>query len=265
MEATMTVEVPVAAGLELKAFQSAGSNNQALADKNHQRRSHIKSEELPIRVRIVRTPEQLEGVCELRSLAYGQRNPALGELLKKPEEVDFDPGTVVLLAESKEDGQAVGSMRIHTNLFQPVPMQSVVDMPENLQGQLLAEACRFCARPSFNSPMVRLSLFKAIYLYCFANQVQFLLCGARAPLNELYKSLGMVPLDGGSEEIWRPVSYAGNLDHSMLMLDVLLAEKHWRESGHPCYEFVGRTYHPDIQIFSAVSSVWARSRADDRR
>lgn len=261
----MTVDVPVAAGSALVAPQTDGLASKAFIEKNHQQRSQVKSEDLPIRVRIVRTPEQLERVCELRSLAYSQRNPALGERLKKPEDVDFDPGTVVFLAESKEDGLAVGTMRIHTNLFQPVPMQTVVPMPERLQGQLLAEACRFCARSTYNNPLVRLALFKATYLYCYANQVQFLLCVARPPLNEVYKSLGFEPLNGGPEEQWERISYVGNMEHSLLVADILLGEKNWRESNNPYYEFLGRTYHPDIQIFSAASSAWARPRADDRR
>ena len=215
-------------------------------------------------IKIVRTPEQLQRVCDLRSMAYGLRNPSLGAALKLPEPADFDPGTVVMIAESKESGEVVGTLRVHTNLFQPVPMEGVVDLPAHLQGQLVAEACRFCVKGSFNSPFVRLALFKAIYLYCYANQVQFMLCGARKPLNDIYKSLGFVPLNGKQEEWWVPVPYASNLPHSMLMLDVLRVDNQWFESGHPCYHFVRRTYHPDIQIFSAVSSVWARPRSADR-
>lgn len=238
--------------------------SKATTPQHHRRPTQPVAEDLPMTVRIVRTPEQLLRVCELRSSAYGLRNPALGSALKTPESADYDPGTVVLIAEAKDTGEVVGTMRIHTNLFQPVPMESVIDLPHNLQGQLVAEACRFCVKGSFNSPFVRLALFKAIYLYCYANQVQFLLCGARKPLNEMYKSLGFVPLNGSSQEWWVPVSYASNLPHSMLMLDVLRVDSHWFETGHPCYQFVRRTYHPDIQIFSAVSSVWARPREGER-
>jgi hypothetical protein len=231
--------------------------------KNNKRHTPLRAEDLPMTVRIVRTPEQLERVCELRSAAYGLRNPQVGARLTQPEEADFDAGTVVLIAESKQTGEVVGTLRIHTNLFQAVPMEGVVELPSTLQGQLVAEACRFCVKGSFNSPFVRLALFKAIYLYCYANQVQFLLCVARKPLNELYKSLGFRPLNGSNEEQWERVSYVGNLEHSMLMLDVLRVDSLWYETGHPCYQFIRRTYHPDIQIFSAVSSVLAHPRALD--
>ena len=246
----MFAEVPGAAVLNPVARVDEVSSLQ----RKNNKQTQLVAQELPITIRIVRTPEQLQRVCELRSTAYGHRNPALGQTLSQPESADFDPGTVVLIAESKSSGEVVGTLRIHTNLFQPVPMEGVIDLPPHLQGQLVAEACRFSVRGSFNSPFVRLALFKAIYLYCYANQVQFLLCGARKPLNEIYKSLGFVPLNGAAQEWWVPVSYASNLPHSMLMLDVLRVDSHWFETGHPCYQFVRRTYNPDIQMFSAASS-----------
>lgn len=261
----MTIDVPVAAGLKLVAPQANGLASNTFIERNHQQRSQVKSEELPIRVRIVRTPEQLQRVCELRSLAYGLRNPALGELLSKPESVDFDPGTVVLLAECKATGEVVGSIRIHTNLFAPIPMQTIIDLPEKFNHLMLAELCRFCVSKSYGWPLVRMAIFKATYLYCYANQVQYTMCVARSPLNELYKTLGFVPLHDGPEDLWMPVSYVGNLEHSLLYIDVVLGEKSWRETKQPYYDFLGRTYHPDIQIFSAASSAWTTPRSQDRR
>jgi len=225
----------------------------------------LAAQDLPITVKIVRTPEQLQRVCELRSIAYGARSPELGEKFSMPEAADHDAGNVVFIAEDKETGEVVGSVRLHTNLFKPVPLETVTDIPAHMHGQLFAEPCRLCTRKTYANPLVSMTLFKAIYLYCYANQVQYLLCAAREPLNQIYKSMGFSPLNGGHDEEWIPLQYAGNLLHSLLVMDVLMAEAFWRENKHPCYDFVGRTYHPGIQIFSAASSVWSRSRADDQR
>jgi hypothetical protein len=236
----------------------------ALKSENTTKPSRLAAQDLPITVKIVRTSEQLQRVCHLRSVAYGLRSPDLGEKFSVPEPADHDAGNVVFIAEDKETGSVVGSVRLHTNLFKQVPLESVAEIPDQLRGQLLAEACRLCVRKDYSNSLVSMILFKAIYLYCFANQVQFLLCVAREPLNQIYKSMGFSPLNGGDEEQWMPISYVGNLPHSLLLLDVLMAETFWRENKHPFYDFVGRTYHPDIQIFSAASSVWSRSRAEDR-
>lgn len=208
------------------------------------------AQDLPITVSIVRTPEQLQRVCDLRASAYGARNFQFGSLLTKPEKSDVEAGNIVLMAESKENGEVLGTIRIHTNLFQSVPMESAIAMPPKLKDQLLAEVCRFCIKCNENSAIVRLALFKALYLYCYANQVQYLLCGARKPINKMYKSLGFIPLDGGDQEKWVRVGYAGNIEHSMLVLDVLRVDSLWRESNHRFYDFIRKSYHPDLKIFS---------------
>lgn len=212
------------------------------------------AQDLPITVSIVRTPEQLQRVCDLRASAYGARNSQFGALLAKPEKADSEPGNIVLMATSKETGEVLGTMRIHTNLFGVVPMETIVPVPEYMQGQLLAEACRFCIKPGEHSACVRLALFKSIYLYCYANQVQYILCVAKKPLNKVYKGLGFKPLNGGCEEQWARVSYVGNIEHSMLVLDILRVDALWYESSHHLYGFVRRAYHPDIKIFSSNSA-----------
>jgi len=212
------------------------------------------AQDLPITVSIVRTPEQLQRVCDLRASAYGARNSQFGALLTKPEKADLEPGNVILIAESKMTGEVLGTMRIHTNLYGVVPMETVVDIPVEMRGQLLSEACRFCIKPGADSSCVRLALFKAIYLYCYANQVQYILCVAKKPLNKVYKGLGFKPLNGGGEEQWERVSYVGNIEHSMLALDILKVDAIWQEKSHHLYGFIRRTYHPDIKIFSSMYS-----------
>lgn len=219
---------------------------------------------LPFVVRVVRTEEQLQKVCELRSVSYGRHLPEFGKTLAEPEPPDRMAGTVILLAQDKATGLAIGTMRIHLNTHEALPVQSAVPLPASVRGYLLAEVSRLSVRPGYNEMKVRVALFKALYLYCYANQVQFILVAARRPLDKIYKSLGFKPL--GGQEQWVPLPYANNIAHTVLVFDVLVAERTWHDIKHPLYEFMVRTYHPDIQVFAAVSSGWTTPRhADDAR
>jgi hypothetical protein len=222
---------------------SEWEEHEALADS-----PTISANTLPFVVRVVRTEAHLQEVCDLRALAYGKRMPEFGRALSVPEPSDKARGTTILMAQDKGTGEVVGTLRIHSNIQEPLPIQGVVDIPKRLQENLLVELCRFSIKPGYNKTTVRLGLFKAMYLYCYAHQVQYIWVAARKPLNEIYKSLGFHAPDGGEEQ-WVPLSYADNIPHSILMFDVLAAERTWFDMRHPLYEFMGRTYHPDIQVF----------------
>lgn len=214
---------------------------------------------LPFTVKVVRTESQLRRVCEVRALAYGRHIPAMGLALREPEPDDRAPGNVILIAEDKKTGVTVGTMRIHTNTHRHLPLQGYTTLPAHMQGQLLVEVCRFSVRAGYSAGQVRLALFKALYLYCHAAQAQYMVVAARKPLNEIYKSLGFKPLQG-DEEHWVSLAYANDLAHSMLAFNVPLAEHLWQALRHPLYEFMRQTYHPDIQVFSAISSSWSQPR-----
>ena len=48
-----------------------------------------------------------------------------------------------------------------------------------------------------------------------------------------------------------------------LAMDVVTLERHWREMNHPMYEFIFNTYHPEIEVFSSVTSIRRRARRPD--
>lgn len=218
----------------------------------------VQTSALPFVVRLVRTEAQLQKVCALRALSYGHHVPALGEQLLAPDRYDTAQGTVVFMAEDKDSGEAVGTIRIHLNVHDPLPLQAAVVLPPRLEGHLLVEVSRLSVKPGYNQMNVRLALFKALYLYCYATQVQYMVVGARRPLDRIYRSLGFQPLNGREE--WVPLPYAGNIEHSILTFDVLHADHTWYEQHHRLYPFMKRTYHPDIQVFAAVSSGWSNPR-----
>ena len=99
-------------------------------------------ETLPFTVRVVSSTEDLNKAVAIRHAAYARHLPEFAETLKNPEPYDFDDGVAILLAESKLDGSALGSMRIQTNLYAPLDLEDTVSLPNWLQGRSLAEASR---------------------------------------------------------------------------------------------------------------------------
>ena len=104
----------VQAGIEL-GMAPLGAPLPLKRDTLSQRR--LIEERLPFSVRIVRTQKDLDKAVSIRHEAYGRHIPALAALLEKAEASDSEPGTVVLLAESKQDGSPLGTMRIQTNRY----------------------------------------------------------------------------------------------------------------------------------------------------
>jgi hypothetical protein len=213
---------------------------------------------LPFVVRLVRTEAQLQKVCELRAASYGHHLPEFGESLLQPDSHDTKQGTVIFVAEDKVTGEAVGTIRIHLNTHNPLPLEAALKLPGHIDGHFLVEVSRLSVRPGYNQMSVRLALFKALYLYCYANQVQYMLVTARRPLDRIYKSLGFSPINGVDQ--WIPIPYTGNIEHTVLVFDVLMADRNWYDESHRLYPFMRQTYHPDIQVFSAVSSGWTTPR-----
>jgi hypothetical protein len=218
--------------------------------------------QLPFVMKLVRTEAQLQRVCDLRSVAYGHHLPHLADHLRMPDSLDKSPGTVIFLAEDKITGEAIGTARLQSNTHRPLLLEGSVDIPADLKRHTLAEITRFSVRPGYNQFTTRQALIKACYLYCCAMQLPVILIGARRPLDRIYESLGYVDIFEPGRKF--PLQHAGGIEHRVLKFDVYGAERSWHAQQHPLYGFMFQTYHPDIQVFSAVSSGWARPRRADQ-
>jgi hypothetical protein len=200
---------------------------------------------LPFTVRVVRQEPQLRKAIDIRQRAYGRHLPLLGELLREPEPQDRDPGCVVLLAESRLDGEPLGTMRIQTNRFRPLALESSVELPAWLAGASLAEATRLGIAEGRTGRMVKTMLFKAFYQYCVAADVDWMVIGARSPLDRMYQGLLFEDVFPGRGFI--PLKHAGDLPHRILAFEIATAEGRWRAARHPLLELFVHTSHPDIE------------------
>lgn len=218
-----------------------------------------KRADLPFTVRIVRTDEQLGRAVQIRAEAYSRHIPTLGQILSNPEQVDRNPDAIVFIAEAKSDLDALGTIRIQTNFGSPLPLEESISLPESFRGRPLAGVSRLAVKAGPRGRLVKLALFKALHRYCLAKQVEWILIGARAPLDQSYLDLGFTDLFPDAKP--RPLATAAGVPHRILAFEVFSAERRWYDLSHPLYVFMGQRFHPDIEIFASVSNMWARPRA----
>jgi len=214
--------------------------------------SRAPEERLPFTIRAATTSEQLCKAVAIRHRAYGRHVPALAEQLRSPEPLDQASGCTVLLAESKLDGEPLGTLRIQTNRYRPLALEASAALPRALAGRSLAEATRLGVSSGRVGHVVKTMLFKAFYLYCVKAGVEWMVIGARPPLDRMYESLLFSDLYPGRGLI--PLKHAGDIPHRILGFEVDTADERWRAARHPMYDLFVNTRHPDVDVEGAAPS-----------
>ena len=204
---------------------------------------------LPFVVRMA-SQDDLQDVAVLRSNAYGKHIPDLGARLRYPEESDYELGCEVMVARSKFDGSLLGTLRTHANVFKPLPLQASIHLPVQYQGERMVEATRLCVKGSPNSSLVRNALFKALFQYCYSQNVRWMMAAGRRPVDRIYDALMFV--DIGEPGVFHPMAHAGNVLHRVMSFSPAHAKAGWKACQHPLYGFVFETQHPDIDLVTSA-------------
>src|SRR5262249_33199364 len=97
-------------------------------------RSPPPAELLPLTIRVVANHADLLRAVAVRSDAYGRHVPSLAAKLAEPEPCDLDGSAVVLIADAKNDGSAVGTVRLQLNQRGPLDLERSVDLPPPYRG-----------------------------------------------------------------------------------------------------------------------------------
>lgn len=215
-------------------------------------------QELPFRVRIVRNEEQLEKAINIRAKAYERHWPNLYVQLQTPEEQDRNPNSLIFLAEMKNTGEPVGTMRVDTNLVTPLPLAESLQLPERISSKTLAYVTRLGVKQGRDGSLVKLALFKTLHRYCIAKQLHWLLVGIRPPGDRDYVRLGFSDIFEAQKLV--PISSSNGTPVRLMCFEVITAERRWKETENPLYKFMFIDYHPDIEIFSSVSGMWSQPR-----
>ncbi len=169
----------------------------------------------------------------------------MGNALREPEADDHRADVLILLAERKLDGRPLGSMRLQTNLHQPLRVEGELELPDVYRNRRLVEAMRLGVVNGNSGRLVNAALLKAAYEICHACRIDYSIAAGRRSVGEIYRwMLFDDVLSGGTV----PLSYANNLPHGIFAMPIRDFDRRWRAAHHSLYDFFARTVHPDIDI-----------------
>ena len=203
-----------------------------------------KGESLPFTVQYATSKEALEAAVKIRHAAYARHLPDVAQTLSEAESWDIRDGAVIIVARSKLDDEPLGTMRIHTNLFEPLPLEQSVKLPARFEGKRLAEATRLGIATGSVGSVVKHALFKAYFLYCQRLDIDRMVITARMPLDRMYERLLFTDIEEHRKFI--PMNHVGGLPHRVMEFGVPEAPALWASVRHPLLGFVYETLHPDI-------------------
>jgi hypothetical protein len=206
---------------------------------------------LPFVVRPATHPDDLRLVTQLRAEAYGRHLPEFASRLRRVEEADHSPGVVVLLAQSKDDGRAVGTVRLQIDLERPLPVEASVVLPAWLRDDgPRVEPTRLAVEASEIGALARNAMLKASYLYAAAAGAAWIVAAARPPLDRLYEGLLFRDVFAGCEPV--PMRHIGNLPHRVMTLSMPQAHAMYTTRRHRLAAYFFDTDHPDLLVDAAM-------------
>jgi hypothetical protein len=209
-------------------------------------RQEMPTERLPFTVRRVGDEDSLRKAVRIRHAAYARHVPDFARTLALPEACDYADDTVVLLAESKLDGSALGTARIQTNRHGPLHLEESIALPDWLQGRRLAEVTRLGVSEGRVGHVVKVALMKAFFQYWEQSGTEFAIATGRAPIDRQYEQLMFSDVFEPGQMI--PLQHVGGIPHRVMAFEVATAEARWTAANHPLLKFVRQTNHPDIQV-----------------
>jgi hypothetical protein len=218
---------------------------------------------LPYTLGVVRTESQLSAICNVRAKAYEKHLPGTAYVLTRPDALDLSKDVILLYAQDKLTGNIVGTARIQTNLNGPLAISKSFLLPTWIAESPTAEVSRLAILPGYEQASIALNrlIVKGCYQYCLANQIQWTVITARRSLVRGYHYLGYKDLDP-EKKFWS-LEHVFGIEHRVLYFNVTSGEREWHTQSHPEYDFMCKTFHPDIQVFASVSSSWNRPRLRD--
>lgn len=208
---------------------------------------------LDLVVCVATTDAELMEVGRVREAAYGHHLGAtVANFGMACDPLDRAPGTVVLLCRDKASGQAVGTARIQpSGSGLPLLIERSVILPHQLATQSRAEVTRLAVMPGAPA-LVKLCLMKAVYLYCEAHGIHWLVIAARnEALSRDYRRLGFKDFLAPGQMV--PLAHAGQLPHFVFTMDVQGIQDEWRRMGHRLHHFMFEATHEDLPVFHRPS------------
>jgi hypothetical protein len=216
-------------------------------------------ESLPFSVRIARTESDVIRVREFREAEYRHRHPILAEKILAEQvksRLDEQRGTITVFAECLTTKAILGTVRFSSNLYRPFDFEFDDQFPAFLSGKPLAYFSRFAVAKTEYSKAVRALLIKSTLLLCQAKQINQAVVSVVRPFDRLYTKLGYEKLEIDHPEKVHDISFPVYL----MGIDIATFQKKLEAVDQSLCDAIFQTYHPDLEIFSSVSSEYAAPR-----
>jgi hypothetical protein len=200
---------------------------------------------LPFRIRVATSDADLAELVSVRSNAYARHNAPGAANLLVAEKQDTDQDAILLLARSKLDGAALGSVRVQTRLVKPLMVENAMTLPLDVSASAPIELMRGSVQNGAPGRMVSAALAKASFKLCLACGFTHIIVTCREPVNLMYRAYQFDELLAG-ELIDLP--YSPGKKHKVLCLPVAEASERWRKRNPSLLNFMLETDHPDLDV-----------------
>ena len=223
--------------------------------------STLKTVNLSFRVAIARSSESLERASANRIAAYERHGFKIKDWTSFKSESVGSQSFVSLVAEDKLTGMPIASARLQVSTQHELSFLKELEISEKLNGLPLLCISRFSASSSKVGQEAKMILMKAIYLYAVAKQVKQVFIFVDTPRARLYSSFGFKPVFKDDPVL--TLSYNNEVPLRLLYISVVNLQSNVRNSSSRIYDCFFRLFHPDIEIFSSVSSRFDFKRVSD--
>ena len=210
---------------------------------------------LPVTIRVAFTDADLRKVLAVRAAAAGKPSTVA---TNTPDTWDLRSNATLLLAESRIDGDALGSLRILASERGRLMIEDRIALPASLKAVSVAEASSLAVKAGRDATLVRLMLWKAFHRYCLAAQVDTMLIAVRESALRQYEWLGFH--DPQPVPVRFSPDGTGAATHRLLTLGVFEAHERSLQGGHPLHDFFFVEHHPEIDLLAPIGSRRAGQR-----
>jgi len=211
-------------------------------------------------VRLASSERDLLDVVSLRSQTYSRHNAPAARLVRSPEDQDLRGDGVILVARSKLDGTAVGSVRVQTRVRRPLMVEGAMQLPDEVLAGEPIELMRGSITNGAAGRMVSATFAKATFLLCHQFSFSHVIVTCREPVDLMYRAYHFDELLEGA---LIDLPYSPGARHKVLCLPMDKALDRWRVYNPALFDFMMNVEHPDIQVdYQQVQQQLARAKAE---
>jgi hypothetical protein len=216
----------------------------------------------PFQIFISRNASSIDKLAATRLRAFGgHAHPVKGtEHFRK--DIEALDGALLMTAESKTSGECLGSLRIEANLQSPFYFESEISTPELVSrtNSLYISRLNTCKGPL--GVLTRTALLKALFLYATANQCKLIFAFVDPVRLRLYRPLGFEPAIQNNPLL--PLDCHDGTPMHLIQLEIEKVSESLQQNSPQLKAFLFDCFHPDIKIFSSVTSRAISSRSYDK-